>query len=267
LVYQHLHFQGPIEIAVSNNAKFKVIHHGYQVENDLFWAGYGAGWEGAELRLWRTLAEGSHFIADIGANTGVYALAAAAVNPVARIVALEPVKQIYHKLVANIELNSFDIRAMQIAASDRDGEVEFFEPMSEHSYSASVDPSWAAENPNYARVRVPAARLDSLFDELGWPRIDLVKIDVEKHEPAVLLGSSRRLGKDKPVLLIEILTKDVGEAVSRILEPLDYRFFKIVSAGDLVETRNLGHAASCNALLCPAEWWSAHGERTRSAFA
>ena len=73
--YQHLHFIGPIKVPVTDRASFMINHYGYQVENDLFWAVFG---QARELRLWRALARSAEFIADVGANTGVYSLAAAA---------------------------------------------------------------------------------------------------------------------------------------------------------------------------------------------
>lgn len=79
------------------------------------------------MRLWRALTQDAEFITDVGANTGVFWLAAAALNPRTRIVALEPVQRNYEKLVATIALNSFKIRALQIAASDFDGEAIMFD--------------------------------------------------------------------------------------------------------------------------------------------
>jgi ribosomal protein L11 methylase PrmA len=51
------------------------------VENDLFWAGYAGNWERVSLALWRDLARDARCVLDVGANSGVFALAAAAVSP------------------------------------------------------------------------------------------------------------------------------------------------------------------------------------------
>ena len=138
-LYQHLHFVGPMKVQVSDRASFIIKHYGYQIENDLFWAGFGRGYEGADLLLWRALVRSAEFIADVGANTGVYSLAAAALNPRARIVAIEPASRIYERLSANIALNHFDICALQIAASDADGEAILFDTEGEPCYSASLE--------------------------------------------------------------------------------------------------------------------------------
>src|SRR5271170_7845177 len=69
-LFRHLPFLGPVKVQVSDHASFMINHYGYPVENDLFWADFGRGWEGAELLLWRALARNAEFIADVGANTG-----------------------------------------------------------------------------------------------------------------------------------------------------------------------------------------------------
>jgi FkbM family methyltransferase len=258
-IYKHLHFRGEFKVSVSDNASFQAYHFGYQVENALFWAGFAHGWEGTELRLWRTLAADASFIADVGANTGIYALTAAAINPGARIVAIEPVQRIYQKLLANIALNGFDISAVQVAVSDRDGESVLFDTDAEHNYSASLDPTMLDASVATG-VPVRTACLDSFLDHLGWPHIDLLKIDVEKHEPAVLAGMQRRLAQNRPTIVIEILDKQIGAAVSQHLGGLCYRCFAIDGAKGLIETRELGNPANRNFLLIPSEQWEARGD-------
>ena len=154
-----------------------------------------------------------------------------AVNPRARIVAIEPVSRIYERLTANIALNHFNIRALQIAASDADGEAILFDTEGESGYSASLEASMLE---GYETIRVPVrgACLDSVFAELGWPRVDLLKIDVEKHEPAVLAGMQRHLAKDRPTLLIEILT---AKSAPQSRNPL----MEMAIATSLLEQRGL----------------------------
>jgi FkbM family methyltransferase len=264
-LYQHLHFVGPMKVQVSDRASFIIKHYGYQIENDLFWAGFGRGYEGADLLLWRALVRSAEFIADVGANTGVYSLAAAALNPRARIVAIEPASRIYERLTANIALNHFDICALQIAASDADGEAILFDTEGEPGYSASLDSSML-EGYEIIRVPVRAACLDSVFAELGWPRIDLLKIDVEKHEPAVLAGMQRHLAKDRPTLLIEILNREIGAAISKSIDGNGYRCLAIDQQRGLIETPELGRSGVRNYLLCAEERWRSFGDALMKEF-
>jgi hypothetical protein len=50
-LYHRRHFVGPVKVQASDRANVMIKHYGYKVENDLFWAGFGRGWEGAELLL------------------------------------------------------------------------------------------------------------------------------------------------------------------------------------------------------------------------
>ena len=107
-IYQHLHFIAPIVLKMGGERKFKMYHLGTQLENDLFWSGYGNGYEVTSLHLWAYLAKTVETIFDIGANTGVYALAAKTANVKARVFAFEPVVSISDRLKSNIELNVLD---------------------------------------------------------------------------------------------------------------------------------------------------------------
>jgi FkbM family methyltransferase len=252
-VWRHLYFNGNIDVRVSDNASFRVHHFGAQVENALFWAGYGHGYEGFSLRIWRELCQQAHFIADVGANTGIFALAAGAVNPSARVVALEPLPSIYDKLALNISLNHhFEIEPFKLAASDRNGDAVMFQTTDEFSYSSSLDETMLAGRSNLQTI-VPTVQLDTFFDQIKFERIDLLKIDVEKHEPQVLAGMRDRLQRDRPTLLIEILDSTVGEAVEKQLVGLDYTFFAIDELQGLVATTHLaanGDSGGRNYLIC-----------------
>src|SRR5690606_2225067 len=105
-VYRHLHFEGPFTVRIDAEHEFRIISHGSVIENELFWAGYGQSWEGGSLKVWAALCRQRRGpILDIGANTGVYALAAKALAPKARVIAVEPVARVAAKLRANIALN------------------------------------------------------------------------------------------------------------------------------------------------------------------
>ena len=256
-IYQHLYFRGPIDVSVADGASFRMHHFGAHapIENELFWAGYGGSWEAAELRLWRALVKHAEHIADVGANTGVYALTAVALNPKARVLAVEPVPRIAQKLLANIELNGFDISLLQAAATDFDGRAEIFDSTSEHSYSSSLDPSLLA---GYDTIKVPvrAVRLDTAFKELGWPRVDLVKIDVEKCEAVAMAGMQDTLARDRPTMLVEILDDALEQRFGDRLRGLGYRFFTISQSAQLTPVERLTATCDRNFLLVSADRWT-----------
>jgi hypothetical protein len=92
-IYRDLHFRGVIDVAVEETS-FRMWHHGYQIDNEVFWSGLFGQWEGASMKVWIRAARKAQVILDVGVNTGIYALAAKAVAPLASVVAFEPVERI-----------------------------------------------------------------------------------------------------------------------------------------------------------------------------
>src|SRR6187402_3175387 len=107
-IFRHLHFKGIFTVKVNDSKSFKIHHFGYLIENKIFWKGLNDSWEKESLKLWMKLCETSHSILDIGANTGIYALVAKAINPSAKVFAFEPHPKFYNMLQKNVALNNFD---------------------------------------------------------------------------------------------------------------------------------------------------------------
>ena len=257
-VYQHLHFEAPINIPVSDGCSFMMHHFGAQVENDLFWAGYGNGWEATSLRLWARLAAAAETIFDIGANTGAYALAAKVVNKEARVFAFEPVASISDKLRSNVELNGFDITVVQAGVSGSTGEAVMYIPATKHSYSASLNSSMLRGNTNLIETVIPILRIDEFIRDHALDSADLFKIDTEKHEVDVPSGFGDIINKFKPAILIEILNKTLGGEVEAFFLNSNYVFYEIIEGVALRRVESLG-ATSGNYLLCTADFAASSG--------
>ena len=91
----------------------------------------------------------------------------------------------------------------------------------EHTYSASLDYQMLGSGYSQS-YEVPTIRLDSYCAAHGIERVDLVKIDVEHHEPAVFRGFRQMLEKCKPSVLVEILDAGIGKAVAEQIAGLGY---------------------------------------------
>lgn len=229
-VFQHLHFHGEVNIALAPGKSIRMRHYGYSIENRLFWRGIDAGFEPATLAIWRTLAPHARGVLDIGANTGVFALVARALSSEARVVAVEPVARIFEKLVANVGRNDMDVVCICEAISDTVGVGTFVDPGSEHLYTVVIEQqtAQAPETPSRGHRRsVALTTVDALVERLALDNVDLVKLDVESHEPAALRGAEKTLKHLRPTLLVEIWNDGVGEAVDAILRPVGYSAYKI----------------------------------------
>jgi FkbM family methyltransferase len=232
----HLHFRGPFTVEIDEFHRFRLQHWGYMLENDLFWNGFGNGYEGTSLQIWRRLAPHAHVILDVGANTGIYALAARCLNPTATVVALEPVERVFRRLQRNVELNGGNVTVEKLAASDITGEAPIYDFSSDHELTASLHPSMSEGCGGVVEYAVATKRLDDVLSGAGLGSVDLVKIDVELSEPQVLLGMGAFLSNCKPTLLIEILNERVAREVSDITRDLGYNIFQIVEQLGLVRT-------------------------------
>jgi hypothetical protein len=120
-IYKHLYFTGFFDVQVDNNHSFRIRHDGMEIENDIFWNGLTGGWEKLSMKLWIQLCRNAKTVLDIGANTGIYALTARAVNPDAQVFAFEPLQRVFLRLKKNNDLNNFDIVCIEKAISDKTG--------------------------------------------------------------------------------------------------------------------------------------------------
>ena len=133
---------------------------------------------------------------------------AARVGAAGSVLALEPHPDIYAELTANLRLwqkagGGAQITPHQIAFSDRAGTATLWttEEFASNRGSASLTPETSVSRGNapsdalnvaaHKGTEITMARLDAATD-LTRP-IDLLKIDVEGHELAVLEGSAGRL--------------------------------------------------------------------------
>lgn len=250
-VFRHLHFTGPFTVKVGDRASFRIMHHGHMIENELFWSGL-KGWEKVSFELWRRLCPHADTILDIGANTGVYALIAQAVKPDATVIAVEPVQRIFDKLQLNTRMNGGRIQAVHAAVSDHTGTATLYDlPTHEHVLSVSLDPTWNKDNPLLRPVEVPCTTVVDLLHAHGLVKADLLKIDVETHESAVLDGCGTLLCEHRPTLLIELLNDEVAQRVAAHVEGLGYEFYDVDDVSwppRRVET--LGRSGHFNFLIC-----------------
>ena len=84
-----------------------------------------------------------------------------------------------------------------------------------------------------------------LSDELGLCTIDVIKIDVEMHEPEVIAGATECLYQNHTAMLIEILDNEIGDRMASAVTL--YFFYEIDER--LMKTRAAGTNADWNYLV------------------
>jgi FkbM family methyltransferase len=157
--------------------------------------GYWESW--ITVVLARTLRPGWHCL-DVGANHGYYTLVMAdAVGPQGRVVPVEPTPRLAELLRETLDVNGFPgVAIAQKAATETDGETLQLVVPARRSMNASLSNE---AGPTDAVVEVESVTIDALTRD--WPRVDLIKIDVEGAEEGVWRGMQRTLA-DNPGLIV-----------------------------------------------------------------
>lgn len=147
------------------------------------------------------LAPGAVFF-DVGANVGFFALLAArAVGPEGRVVAFEPVPELAGAIVDNAGRNDLDVTVLPVAVGGADGR----EPLHLARHPGGAALASAGPPPDRrGELDVEVRTLDALVAEGAVPAPDVVKIDVEGAEPAVLAGMTELLRTRRPVVVCEL---------------------------------------------------------------
>ena len=182
------------------------------------------------------LADGDVFL-DLGANVGYFTMMASAILKTGgKVIAFEPnpqnVQLIYQSLhfgrVSNVFLHPY-------AASDMTGILRF---VTRGSNGGIVTPH-AQEQTHVFLVQ--SVVLDEIL--ASEPRIDLIKMDTEAHEPAALRGMVRLIERHRPKIITEfhpwalrINNAEPPEQYLRQIRDLGYRMSIILPSGELRPT-------------------------------
>lgn len=133
---------------------------------------------------------------DVGANIGAYTLIASEISG-ATVVSMEPHPQTFAALTDNVRLNSrHNVTCLQVVVSNREGTIALTDGL-ESSLNHVL------RNGEHApgAIEVRSQRLETIC-ESTHVLPDIVKIDVEGHEPAVLDGLGR-YGAAARAILVE----------------------------------------------------------------
>lgn len=209
--------------------------------------GYGAGYvveTSGELAVLELLRNATRpVIVDAGTNLGEYTAAAldrlAGVNPVVHC--FEPFSELAARLRTRFGSR---VHVAQCALSDQTGEVEMHFEDGAHGLNSLVPVSHHGRLGAMLgqKITVKRTTLPRYCNEQAIAHINLLKLDVEGHELAVLRGAKELLA-DRA---IDYLTFEFGESnldsreflgdYRRALETHGYTLFRILPAGRFLPT-------------------------------
>lgn len=184
------------------------------------------------LDCWEKEAKGAKIIFDVGANAGIFSLAALAAQPNAVVHAFEPTPEIAAGLRETARLNGLDhLYVHEVAVARNNGRAALRRYRGELGTNEGMNFITSAMNRPAAEL-VPTVSLDDFCAEHAIEGIDLFKLDIQGNEHQALAGAERLLAAGRIKTIFTELNWAGGggqcpatESI-RILEQAGYRFSK-----------------------------------------
>jgi len=195
----------------------------------LYWFGE-QGWEPELLPWWRYLCRHASAVLELGTNIGYFAVQGARAAPGVAYTAVEPHPVSLALCRANLELNGVTSVTLVAAAAVAHpaGRTRLMIPHDQLTAPtvAFVDgdgelpPRMAG--PIATTIEVPAVDVRALLSG-----VDLVKLDVEGQEHALLAAAEDHLRAHRPTVVVEILpeTRRLRRLLARMCRELGYRCY------------------------------------------
>ncbi len=154
------------------------------------------------VKLLRRQRKGALSFFDVGANSGHHTLFMSAL--VEEVIAFEPFPGFLEGIVQKVMLNRLEnVSIMPVALGNKDEMRNYYlDFRNTNAGMGTFLPDPEKDGPPSARLLIRKG--DDFFQENGFPRIDILKVDAEGFEPLVFEGLRERLEKDRPIILTEL---------------------------------------------------------------
>jgi FkbM family methyltransferase len=193
---------------------FEIDYFGQRYRGDLVrsvdWAAfcYGSaahselGLLGAATTYLRARRPGPVNFFDVGANVGHHTLFMTRLAE--RVIAFEPFPDVLKLFRDHVSLNHLtNVEIVPVALGEKDDSLAFYPG----SHEENTIGTFLASNAPQRGVScdLPVRNGDALFDREQYPEMHILKVDVEGFEPFVLRGLRKRIRRDRPIILSEML--------------------------------------------------------------
>jgi FkbM family methyltransferase len=191
---------------------------------------YYTGFSNRDCRILKGLVKPGQVILDAGANVGYFSLLCAKwLRGRGTVHSFEPFPETGQRFERNLELNPA-IRQLvhihRVALSDSTGTMGMTVPDEGNKGCNFLSSS--------GTVRVDATTLDSFCKEERLTRVDLVKVDVEGSELALVRGAEQSIRRFRPILMIEVNPSALarfGQTAAGLIEAICRLRYRLHYAG------------------------------------
>jgi FkbM family methyltransferase len=250
-----LDYRVPVRTRLRNGMSIRVACNDH-VGGSILRLGY---YEPEIVHLIEKLLKPGMVFLDVGAHVGQYTLyASRLVGETGQVHSFEPDPKTFQWLASNIKLNCLqNVHANQMALSDVAGSRQFYFATSQDIGSNSLTPP-----ANYSgRSReVRCTTVDDYVQANRIAQVDLIKVDIEGGEYAMLSGAARLLdSRQRPPIIAEFEEArqlSFGNSCAKLaalLEGRDYRLFRLNEPLLEAYMPRANDAASFNILAIPSD--------------
>jgi FkbM family methyltransferase len=192
---------------------------------------------------------------DIGANVGQHTLFMSQFAD--RVISFEPFAVVRQRLEQKLADNLIgNVTLFPVALGSTDDDLPFSPPVGGNMGTGTFRIDAVATD----MLRLPVRNGDRFLERNKLPRVDLLKIDVEGFECAVLKGMQETLQRDRPLILMELSGHDRSGFVNRerftALMYESFKFYRVSTLG-ISGTYRLAKgdfAVDDEILIVPCEW-------------
>jgi len=175
-----------------------------------------------ELAVLDTLVRRGGTAIDIGANQGIFAFALAGI--VDRVVCFEPNPD-YARFARWMLRGRADV--LELALADKAGRATFYVPHADDGMVLHLAGSLKRAHAQFRNVETYEVEIRTL-DAFGFTDVRFIKADVEGSEREVLEGARATIARERPVILLELLSgthPDPGAVTAEICASFRYDAF------------------------------------------
>jgi len=191
------------------------------VSSSIYWRGNHSTEVASFLK--RHLQPDMTFV-DVGANLGELTLVAAKRLAKGRVLAFEPVPQIFAQLSRNVALNNLShVDLFNIGLFDKTDSLPIYQEQDINFGTMNEGvPSLFSTGTDQQEVTVPLRRFDDVAREYGLEQLDVMKLDVEGAEMMVLRGAEPFLRRLRPLIITELSDTNFQRAGYTSRDLIDY---------------------------------------------
>lgn len=179
----------------------------------------GKPFEPNTLHFFGSVVRPGSRVIDIGCYSGLFAIAAMRLG--ASAIGFEPLPDNFNQIQKNQRLNNAHFLLASEGLSDKRGRAKLkYNPDVRLTSGASLERKTPGPS-----IEIEITTLDlymKSFHFVDMP-ISVIKMDVERHEPAVIRGARLTIDAHRPVLIIEANDLKAREEVVAAMEGLNYK--------------------------------------------